>query len=262
MQPGHGCGPYIDGHYQQSANGWAFHYHNQYQYQCGSGPADRHKCREPLIQLFMKRAVFILSLALGAVSVFAQNNPVVQQQPNNYNNQPANAGTYNTNVSTPAPVNVPQGVTFTNKTGTAYSVEQLANQLRTLQTSVDQTLPVLSAFNENFISGSDGASIGGALSNLVTSVLRKNNTSSSGQIPAAVTSLIAAMRGQSGGAISVPANATKDLATLQNDLQPIPGLLQDLNPGGTSPNPSQIISSPANAATTNGVPRNLAPTGR
>jgi hypothetical protein len=137
----------------------------------------------------------------------------------------------------------------------------LANQLRTLQTSIDQTLPVLTAFNENFISGPNGASIGGALSNIVTSVLHKNNTSS-GQIPAAVTSLIAAMRGQGNGAISVPANATKDLATLQNDLQPIPGLLQDLNPSGTTPNPSQIISSPANAAATNGAPRNLTPTGR
>jgi hypothetical protein len=165
-------------------------------------------------------------------------------------------------VNTPAPVNVPQGVTFTNKTGTAYSVEQLANQLRTLQTSIDQTLPVLTAFNQNFISGADGASIGGALSNLVTSVLHKNNTTPSGQIPGAVTSLIAAMRGQGNGAMSVPANATKDLVTLQNDLQPIPGLLQDLNPSGTSPNPSQIISSPANAAATNGAPGNLAPTGR
>jgi hypothetical protein len=190
--------------------------------------------------------------------MFAQNNPVGQQP--NYNNQPANATTYNTNnLTTSAPMNVVQGVTFTNKTGTAFSVEQLANQLKTLQTSIDQTLPVLTAFNENFVSGADGATIGGALSNLVTSVLRKNNTPSSGQIPAAVTSLIAAMRGQgNAGATSVPANATKDLVTLQNDLQPIPGLLQDLNPSGTGANPSQVISSPA----TNGAPRTLAPTGR
>jgi hypothetical protein len=210
----------------------------------------------------MKRAAFILSLVLGAVSVFAQNNTVGQRQPSNYNNQPANAGTYTNNVNASAPINVPQGVTFTNSTGTAYSVEQLANQLRTLQTSIDQTLPVLIAFNQNFISGADSATVGGALSNLVTSVLRKNNAASSGQIPGAVTSLIAAMRGQGNGTISVPANANRDLVTLQNALQPIPGLLQDLNPSGATPNPSQIISSPANAAATNGVPRSLAPTGR
>ena len=70
------------------------------------------------------------------------------------------------------------------------------------------------------------------------------------------------MRGQgSAGSTSVPANATKDLATLHNDLQPIPGILQDLNPGGATATPSQIISAP-NAGATNGEPRNLAPTGR
>jgi hypothetical protein len=216
----------------------------------------------------MKKAPFILSLALGTVSVHAQNNTVpsaqLNQQPTNYNFQPGNAGTYGTNANVPAPVNVSQGgITFTNKAGTVFSVDQLANQLRNLQSSVDQTLPTLTTFNETFVSGTEGGTIGGALSNLVTSVLRKNNTTSSGQIPSAVTSLIAAMHGQgNAGSTSVPANATKDLITLQNELQPIPGLLQDLNPGGAAQNPSQIISSPANAAATNGAPRNLTPTGR
>jgi hypothetical protein len=95
-------------------------------------------------------------------------------------------------------------------------------------------------------------------------VLRKNNTSSSTQIPAAVTALIAAMRGQgNAGSTAVPANANKDLITLQNDLQPIPGIFQDLNPGGATANPSQVISSPAGQrygnTQTNG---NFAPTGR
>ena len=214
----------------------------------------------------MKKASFILSLVLGTVSVYAQNNtvPAAQpnQQPTNYNYQPGNASTYGTNANVPAPVNVPQGgITFTNKAGTVFSVDQLANQLRNLQSSVDQTLPALTAFNETFVSGTEGGTIGGALSNLVTSVLRKNNTTSS--VPPAVTSLIAAMHGQGiVGSTSVPANATKDLLTLQNELQPIPGLLQDLNPSGAAQNPSQIISSPANAAATNGSPRNLTPTGR
>lgn len=220
----------------------------------------------------MKTAAFILTLTLSAIPAFAQNNtvPATQpnQQPNSYNTQPANTGTYNTNynnnnVNGQAPINVPQGgIMFSNKSGTVFSVDQLANQLRNLQSSIDQTLPALTAFNESF-TGNSGESIGGALSNLVTSVLKKNNNTSSTQIPAAVTSLISAMRGQGNvGSTSIPANATKDLITLQNDLQPITGIFQDLNPGGATANPSQIISSPANAATTNGTPRNLAPTGR
>lgn len=219
----------------------------------------------------MKTATFTLTLALGAISAFAQNNsvPATQpsQQPNTYNNQPANTGTYNynnANLNGQAPINVPQGgIMFSNKSGTVFSVDQLANQLRNLQSSLDQALPALTAFNETFVNGSEGTSVGGALSNIVSSVLRKNNTSASTQIPAAVTALISAMRGQGNAAsTAVPANANKDLVTLQNDLQPIPGIFQDLNPGGAAASPSQIISSPANAGTTNGTPRNLAPTGR
>src|SRR5512143_2839683 len=59
-------------------------------------------------------------------------------------------------------------LTFSNSTGQAYTVEQLATQLRNLRTAVDQTLPMLTAFNQSFAGTANQKNLTGRLEGLVS----------------------------------------------------------------------------------------------
>src|SRR5712675_347224 len=95
----------------------------------------------------------ILLLALTPVALFAQN----QTTPSGsiYRNPSRNASTNDSisaaasaNRSTATTSSGSSGLILTNKQGQTFPVEDLATELRTLRTTVEQTMPMLSAFNE------------------------------------------------------------------------------------------------------------------
>ena len=197
----------------------------------------------------------VLLAVVGIVSVWAQTTP--SSAPTSVNTPTAN---YNNQSSTA----VSSSMTFSNSSGQAFTVDQLANQLKMLRTAVDQTLPMLTAFNQS--SAATGSSIKGRLEGLVSGAL--NHNTSSPTVSNLLTSLKGVLGSSTNTTSATDAKTLQDLATLQNDLQPLPPLLQSLNIGAssTTPNSSQIISSPANAgynvSQTNSPGSTPTPTGR
>lgn len=164
------------------------------------------------------------------------------------------SGAYNPNQS---PVG---GVLFSNRTGQAYSAQDLAAQLQNLRSAIDQTLPILSAFNESYSNSNNSGreTVGGALSGIVSDVLHRNQ--SSGQSYAGQSSttsnLLAALHGllsKNNSSAAAPASTPnpQDLVSLQSDLEPVLSVLQKLNVNGSS---NQITAPYPNGG--------FAPTGR
>src|SRR5438105_13056890 len=84
-----------------------------------------------------RKLVFISTAMLTAISVLAQTDPTQPSQtysPQNYSS--------NTNQAQA------RGMSFSNRVGQNFTPQDLAMQLQNLRAIVDQTLPVLSAFNE------------------------------------------------------------------------------------------------------------------
>jgi len=79
--------------------------------------------------------------------------------------------------------------TFTDHAGKTYTVTQLAEQLQSLRATIDQSLPVLTAFNETYFEfhRNSDKSLGGKLSGVLSGVLNRNtsqnqnNAANSGQ---------------------------------------------------------------------------------
>jgi len=143
-------------------------------------------------------------------------------------------------------------LSFTNSTGTAYSADQLAARLQELRAAVDQAMPVIAAFNESFSNSSH--SIKGTVTDLLSGVLnRGTNRVTSSESPG-VSNLVANLQKllttNSTGSVAVSANLTKDLSTLQAQLQQIDLTLQSLNVAATT--------NPASGSTI----QPLTPTGR
>jgi hypothetical protein len=151
-------------------------------------------------------------------------------------------------------------LTFTNSAGKSYTVDNLATQLQRLQQAVDETLPVLTAFNETFgatntttVTGS--RTLVGSLSNAVAGVWQRRSnrdtntlaatpTDSSTKGKTYVTNAVAVLRdllAPSGGTASATAatssldnNTVQELVTLQTNLQPTASILKDLHLGTTN----------------------------
>lgn len=168
-------------------------------------------------------------------------------------------------ISRPAATatSAPNSPTFTNSSGQSFTVDQLAAQLRNLRAAVDQTLPLLTAFNQSATATASSQGLAGRLEGLVSGALSRNGVSSP-----TVTNLLTSLRGMLGTTnattASTDAKTAQDLATLQNDLQPLPSLLQSMNVGGGSssamPSPSQVISASPNAGYNATNARGTAPT--
>ncbi|HYG33374.1 MAG TPA: hypothetical protein VEC99_01240 [Clostridia bacterium] len=166
-------------------------------------------------------------------------------------------------------------LTFTNQAGTTISVTELNNQLKTLRSVIDQTLPMLEAFNTNFAPMASGnlsiQSIAGILSRVLSGNTNnpagQNTTNTRSNVVGLLQSLLTT---NSASSVSLNPEALTQLRQLQENLEPIPPLLQDLNIGSATPNvPSgdigynpaadtNILRNPANTQTN----RQLAPTGR
>ena len=201
------------------------------------------------------KLMFISSAMLTALSVLAQNEPTQSLQ------------TYSPPSSSTANPVEARGTTFSNRAGQNFTPQDLATQLQNLRAIVDQTLPVLSAFNEqssnSMATGSQ--SVGGALSGIVSDVLHRNrgtgqqNVAGQGSLHA--SNLLAILHGllstnSPSGASTGPANP-QDLIALENDLRPVASLLDRLNVSGNS---NFVNSSYPRSTTYPGA--NPTPTGR
>lgn len=214
----------------------------------------------------MKLTPLLMVVLAVAGSVWAQNAPIL--------NPPQGQGYTYTNpyTSGSAGYNNPYGqssMTFSNRSGAMFSIDQLAAQMKAVQAAVDQALPTLAAFNEDFVAGNPGAnsSLGGTLSNLLSGVLRQNNNNNSPGASTPVINLMTALRQNSKGVIPSSANVPRDLQSLQTELTSVQQIFQNLGVvGGIYSSPgSQVISSPGypaygNAPATNNY--NYTPTGR
>jgi hypothetical protein len=189
---------------------------------------------ETAIHIIMKRTLFLLVASLTChYAVTAQTSTssptdAVISSPRTSSNESNALG--------------PATLSFTNQSGVAYSVADLEGVLRNLQSHIDQTLPILSAFNTNFGSAS-GGSAAEALGGVLSKVLSKNrgqnssqdaseNSSSSGG--SSVTSnLVGVLRGilttNNSNAVTINPNTVAQLQALQHNLQVATSILRTLN---------------------------------
>src|SRR5256885_6450726 len=143
------------------------------------------------------------------------------------------AGTATTSNSTTAAANL----TFTNKEGRSYTVDQLANELKTLRASVEQAMPMLQAFNESYSNSATGdRSLTGRLSGLLSGALNRNqntNTAEQSSGSGRYADLVGALQGvlarNNPNSPPISANTIRDLETLYGQLQPVNTTLQNLN---------------------------------
>ena len=123
-------------------------------------------------ELIMK--TLMIAILTASISAFAQSPP-----PGTISHPSDSSIGTNSSVTSPTAEISGSGMTFTNTSGQTFSIEQLANQLSSLRSAVDQTLPVLIAFNESYSNSATGTqTVAGKLSNLLSGALNRNSASS------------------------------------------------------------------------------------
>lgn len=200
----------------------------------------------------MKRFFILVGVCLcSAASVWGQYLGSSGSEPpaGTISSNPTNGIGYRTVPGViPNTNNANSNLTLTNNLGGAFSVEQLGSQLQTLRATVEQTLPLLSAFNQRYSAAQPGTTLGRAVQNILSENKNQQSGSTAGReitnVLAALGALVSTNNNQ-----SVSASTLQDLATLQKDLQPVEQLLQNLN----------FTARPTNRVFTPGVP---SPTGR
>ncbi len=200
----------------------------------------------------MIKRTIVIGLITGATSVLAQTTPVPAPQTYPY---PAYANTNQFGAGNP---------TFANGAGQNFTPEQLATQLQNLRSAIDQTLPMLSAFNQQYSNSAAGGkqSVRSEISGIVSDVFHRNqgaNQNNAGRSSFSTSNLLSMLHGllstnSTSATAATPANA-QDLIALQNDLQPVESILQRLN---VTPNPTPMAA-PYSQPYQGG---NLSPTGR
>jgi hypothetical protein len=159
--------------------------------------------------------------------------------------QDTTASTPSTEQPAPADAQGTSALTFKDGAGQSFSADQLANQLQNLRNAVDQTLPLLAAFNQN-VSNSVGGrneTVRDAISGILSGAENKNTQRSpppSGQSSFSVSNVVGTLEGllktKHGGTMPANQSTVRDLATLENSLQPVASILQNLNVSGISTN--------------------------
>jgi hypothetical protein len=184
---------------------------------------------------------FALLSTVLSLSAYAQNQP---GQSATGTRSTSDGSTTNTSAST-APTTgtsstAASGLAFTNKQGQSFSVDQLANELKTLRSTIDQTMPMLQAFNESYSNNvaSDGT-LTGKISGLLSGALKRNesatnNNNGSTQNSGRYSDVVGALQGllsknNPNSSTPISANTIRDLETLYGQLQPVSGTLQNLN---------------------------------
>jgi hypothetical protein len=143
------------------------------------------------------------------------------------------------------------GLTFTNRSGVVYSADQMAAQMQNLRNAVDQTLPVLTAFNETYSNAGSSQTLSGTLSGLLSGVLNRNsgqatNSTGTSQTSSQLTNLVAGVQRllttNSTGSASINANTMRDLVALQTQLQSVDATLRTLNVSGSFTNLPGVLN--------------------
>ncbi len=178
-------------------------------------------------RLFLMTVGVFFCLGVSSWAQYVGGNGT-QPPPGTISSRPANGSGYipNTNYS------AGNNLTLTNGAGGAFSVEQLGSQLQALRATVDQTLPMLSAFNQRYSAAQPGSTLGRAVQNIFSGNKSQQGGNTAGQ---EITNVLAAL-----GALvntnnqNVSATTLKDLATLEKDLQPVEQVLRSLSFTGTT----------------------------
>jgi hypothetical protein len=172
-----------------------------------------------------------LFLAVGLVclgsSVLAQNSGgTAQGQP-----PPGTISSPSTNNGNGLSNTMGGNSTLTNSSGWAFTVEELGAQLQALRSAVDQTLPMLTSFNERYSAGQPGSKLGQAIQNIFSGNKNQGSTRMAGQEITNVLSALGSLVSTNGnqGTAAVNPNTFRDLETLQKDLQPVAQVLQNLS---------------------------------
>jgi len=199
----------------------------------------------------MKKVAFVLALSSTVLSLTVygqdQSSPSGTSAQSNDQNSATNA---NTLVSSPngaqgsndqsAIGSSASGLTFTNKQGQSYSVDRLADELKTLRSTVDQVMPMLQAFNETYSNSVSGdRTLTGKLSGLLSGALNRNESATNNNNSGASTQsnrygdVVTALQGllskNNPNSPPINANTIRDLETLYGQLQPVSSSLQNLN---------------------------------
>jgi hypothetical protein len=186
----------------------------------------------------MKTALSLLAAAFAVISAPAQTPPgAISRSP----------------TESIAPIETNRfglgNLYFTNRSGAVYSADQLAAQLQNLRSAVDQALPVLTAFSENFSNANSSQTLTGTLSGLLSGVLNRSanqSTNASGQTSSQLTNLVAGLQRllttNATGSVSINANTVRDLVALQSQLRSVESTLQSLNVGGSFTNLPGVLS--------------------
>jgi hypothetical protein len=126
---------------------------------------------------------------------------------------------------------------FTNNSSN-YSVEQLAEQLRNLRTTVDETLPVVTAFSPSSSVLTNEHSVKSTISGLLAGALNRNTNATSSDSSQGKTNMVgrlaALLQPGAGSTSGTTPNTWRDLETLQNQLQAISTTLGSLGLGATN----------------------------
>ena len=169
----------------------------------------------------IKKTFIVLASVLVSVSMWAQSPP-----PGTISRVPGDTNQFGT------------GSAFTNRAGAAYSADQLAAQLQTLRTAVEQTLPSLTAYTETVsnTATSGNRSVTGTISEILAGALKRNAPTQSSTAQPAQGGVAGALQGLLGTNATASANTTnlRDLAALQNELQMVESILQRLNVGSNT----------------------------
>ncbi len=198
----------------------------------------------------MGKWFLFIGMVCFAANGLSQNNAGTRQPPPGT----ISSGSTNATIST-AGTNYSSNnsLTLTNSAGGSFSVEQLGSQIQALRTTVEQTLPMLSAFNERYSAAQPGSRLGQAIQNIFSGNKNQAQGSSStaGQEITNVLAALGSLVSTNGQGQNVSPNTLRDLVTLQKDLQPVQQTLQSLSFTSSSTNQTSIP--------TGGVP---SPTGR
>ena len=178
----------------------------------------------------IKKIFLIVATGLVTISAWAQATP-----PGTISRAPTGSTVTN---------QITTGNAFTNRSGATYSTEQLASQLQSLRSVVDQTLPAVMAFTETASNSatSGRSSIAGTFSQILSGVLNRNTNQTTsapaGGISSQGTNVVGILQGllttNVPGSTAVNAEALRNLASLQAELQNVSATLQKLNVGGST----------------------------
>lgn len=224
----------------------------------------------------MKKVVFIFALIPAVLSLNVDGQNQTGQSGTTSSSKNDNSITTNTSASsttttssgrsstnTTATSASASGVIVTNKEGQTYTVDQLAQQLKTLRGTVDQIMPMLQAFNETYSNSVSGdRTLTGKLSGLLSNSLRRNesatnasnntSTQSSDRYGNVVDALQKLLAKDNPNSPPISANTIRDLESLYGQLQPVGGTLQNLN----------VNIGAGNSGTTTNNASGLTPTGK